>query len=128
MKKITKYLGILLILPLFSGALATTYISEADAEVGPLLVLVDAKPLVGGQAHEYAATFRVYAGDSDILDVVLLVTSDAGSVENRVASGGKSDVTHLGMIPAGTDTLSTVKITAYDVDSIDGKILSFKKI
>lgn len=122
MRKSFRYLGLLSMLPLFTVALANTAFAGSE----PLVELVDTKPFIGGQANEYLAVFKVYAGDDDLQEVYIIVQSDMDLIEKKIEGGSKADVNNEGHISANTYAVNPVKIKASDPTSIDGKLLSYK--
>lgn len=122
MRKSLRYFGLLAMLPLFTIALA----NAAFAGSAPIVELVDTKPFIGGQANEYLAVFKVYAGDDNLQEVYIIVQSDMDLIEKKIEGGSKADINHEGHISANTYAVNTVKIKASDPVSIDAKLLSYK--
>ena len=145
MKQITKYIGMLAILPLVMVALAPNYIVDAEARnsVDRDIVLPDPVPDVEltltqvsepqlstessvkasrpAQESSDSVTYRVVYkitnfGETNVKNVMISVQSDTETVDAEL-SGSKS---------GRNSSLITVFVDAIDPSSISGKIVGFQ--
>ena len=119
MNNVKKYLGLLLMLPLFTISLAVAgQVETVDAKVdltGPYFDLVDIQKSSANSENTYKAIFDVWAGDQNITDLKMIVKSDSETLE-----------TMAGSFNAGDHSITTVRIVAMNPDSISGEIIDFK--
>ncbi len=120
MNKKIKYIGLFAILPMFVAAFPFV-----AAEEGAIVELVEVRPLIGGQANEYLAIIKVYAGDNGLTNVNLLVESDMATVETMIDDDSNGARGNTGRIFENTYAIKTVKIKAFDPDSVKVELLSF---
>ncbi len=141
-----KYVGLLAILPLFLIVLAPDYIGEADARSfsqtpyphvastdvsssatakAPSVEFMGAWALIGGAYQEHIATFKVFAGDSTIQDIKLLVNSDLETVQLDGIDNGRFDGKMT--LSAGDYSTVAVHIKASDTSAFNAE-LSYKTL
>jgi hypothetical protein len=109
-----KYLGLLSILPLLIVALTSGGIDEAMAEEA---ASVKMSSINQKGDYTYEVIFQVFAGDEDLADGKLLVTSDSSSKEVLFRGASAGSVT-------GTDSILVV---AKDPTSISAEVLTEEK-
>jgi len=90
-------------------------VEAKTALTDPYFDLVDVQKASANSDNTFKAIFDVWAGDQNITDLKMLVTSDLEAFE-----------TMAGSFNAGDHSTTTVKIRATDPDSISGKIIDFK--
>ena len=140
-----KYAGLLAILTLFSVALAPNYVADADARPfsqtlrhmastdvlssatakAPYVEFMDAHPFIGGASQEHVATFKVFAGDSTIQEIKLLVKSDLETVQLDGIDNGRFDGKMT--LSAGDYSTVTVHIKASNTSTFNAE-LSYKTL
>ncbi len=118
MKEITKYLGLLAILPLLTVALSSTYIGDAEA-----VVVEKTFTHIKDEVNSFDVGFTIWADDRP---------SDAGYERNSIAlEAGKLLVTsdkaskevNFMSVRYGSHTSVQLRIAADDPDSITASIL-----
>ena len=116
-----KYVGLLAILPLFTMA----FPSAVAAGQGPSLAYIGTEQFADGDnTNEYLTTFRVFAGDKDVLNVQILVKSDIDAVQIVAEKNSKPQTS---LILAGDSVLTSVKLMALSPGSITIDILDFQE-
>ena len=106
-----------------TGQSVEKYLSESKASTPeakvaltpPYFDLVDVQPASANSENLYNAIFDVWAGDTNITDLEMLVTSDMDSITTYTGSS----------MNAGDHSTTTVKIRALDPSSISGKIVGW---
>ncbi len=145
MKQITKYIGMLAILPLVMVALAPNYIGDAEARNSVNRDVVLAEPVpdvnltlkqvfepqesdlnpVKGERYSsqssdsvtYQVVYNIYnSGETDVKNVMISVHSDMETVEGKLS--GKLDVKHSTitvLVKAVEPVLINAKIVGYEI-------------